>query len=53
MSRLWAGIHYRTDIVSGLKLGRDVAGAVIKRATEDGSGPAPTLAAMACDVNSD
>ena len=37
MSRLWAGIHYRSDIVTGLKLGRDVAGEVIKRAMTDGS----------------
>lgn len=42
-SRLWAGIHYRTDIAVGLKLGRDVAGEVIKRAMADGSGTsAPT-----------
>lgn len=53
MSRLWAGIHYRTDIVVGLKLGRDVAAAVIKRASDDGSGPVPTLASVACDSNSD
>ncbi|HEX6351310.1 MAG TPA: phosphatase PAP2 family protein [Candidatus Dormibacteraeota bacterium] len=42
-SRLWAGIHYPTDIAVGLKLGRDVAGEVIKRAMADGSGTsAPT-----------
>jgi membrane-associated phospholipid phosphatase len=38
ISRLWAGIHYRTDIVSGLKLGRQVAAAVIEAAAGDGSG---------------
>jgi hypothetical protein len=43
MSRLWAGIHYRTDIVAGLALGRQVAGKAINRAKEDGSGPVPTL----------
>ena len=43
MSRLWAGIHYRTDITVGLALGRQVAGKVINRAKEDGSGPVPTL----------
>ncbi|HSS94729.1 MAG TPA: phosphatase PAP2 family protein [Candidatus Dormibacteraeota bacterium] len=37
VSRLWAGIHYRTDIDAGLKLGRDAAGEVIKRAQTDGS----------------
>jgi hypothetical protein len=42
-SRLWAGIHYQTDIDSGLKLGRDVVGEVIKRANADGSAaPAST-----------
>jgi len=37
MSRLWAGIHYRSDIVAGLALGRSVAGVVIERAKSDGS----------------
>jgi membrane-associated phospholipid phosphatase len=46
MSRLWAGIHYRTDIVVGLQLGRDVAAKVINRAMADGSGPVPTLTSM-------
>lgn len=31
-SRLWAGIHFRSDIEVGLKLGRTVAKAVIERA---------------------
>lgn len=39
-SRLWAGIHYRTDIEVGRTLGRKVAGVVIERAKQDGSGPA-------------
>jgi membrane-associated phospholipid phosphatase len=52
MSRLWAGIHYRTDIVVGLQLGRQVAAQVINRANADGSGPAPTLASTngECDT---
>jgi membrane-associated phospholipid phosphatase len=45
LSRLWAGIHYRTDIVAGLKLGRDVAAAIIEAAANDGSGD--TVAASA------
>lgn len=36
-SRIWAGIHYRSDIVAGLELGRRVAGAVIEWAKTDGS----------------
>ena len=36
-SRLWAGIHYRSDIESGLALGRSVAGVVIERARGDGA----------------
>lgn len=31
-SRLWAGIHFRSDIEAGLKLGRSVATLVIERA---------------------
>jgi membrane-associated phospholipid phosphatase len=38
LSRLWAGIHYPKDIETGLKLGRDVAAAVIEVAKNDGSG---------------
>jgi hypothetical protein len=37
MSRMWAGIHYRSDIEVGLKLGRQVADLVIERARQDGS----------------
>jgi hypothetical protein len=36
-SRIWAGIHYRTDVVAGFGLARKVAGAVIRRARTDGS----------------
>ncbi len=36
-SRITAGIHFKSDAVSGLKLGQDVAGAVIERAKADGA----------------
>lgn len=36
-SRIWAGIHYRSDVVAGFELARKVAGAVIQRARMDGS----------------
>ena len=36
-SRLWAGIHYRSDIEAGLELGRQVALAVLERAKHDGA----------------
>jgi hypothetical protein len=36
-SRLWAGIHFRSDIDVGLALGRSVADLVIQRARADGS----------------
>jgi hypothetical protein len=36
-SRLWAGIHFRSDLVAGHQLGSDVAGAVIAYAEADGS----------------
>jgi hypothetical protein len=35
-SRLWAGIHFRSDIDTGLALGRAVANLVIDRAKKDG-----------------
>lgn len=38
MSRMWAGIHYRSDIEAGLKLGRQVADLVIEWAKADGAG---------------
>jgi hypothetical protein len=37
ISRLWAGIHFRSDIDTGLKLGRAVADLVVQRAERDGS----------------
>jgi membrane-associated phospholipid phosphatase len=36
-SRIWAGIHFRSDIEAGLSLGRAVAEKVIERARNDGS----------------
>jgi membrane-associated phospholipid phosphatase len=36
-SRIWAGIHYRSDTDAGLALGRAVAGLVIDRVKNDGS----------------
>jgi hypothetical protein len=36
-SRIWAGIHFRTDVVTGLALGRRVAQKVIERAQSDGA----------------
>jgi PAP2 superfamily protein len=35
-SRIWAGIHYRSDVVTGLALGRAVAQKVIDVARRDG-----------------
>jgi membrane-associated phospholipid phosphatase len=36
-SRIWAGIHYRSDIVAGAALGQSVADKVINQARKDGS----------------
>jgi membrane-associated phospholipid phosphatase len=36
-SRLWAGIHFRSDITSGWEIGRQVGDAVVARAKADGS----------------
>ena len=36
-SRVWAGIHYHSDIIAGAALGHAVAGKVIARARQDGS----------------
>jgi len=36
-SRLWAGIHFPSDIAAGLALGRSVAQLVVERAKQDGS----------------
>jgi hypothetical protein len=35
-SRLWAGIHFRSDLVAGRALGRRVAERVIQRGRIDG-----------------
>jgi membrane-associated phospholipid phosphatase len=37
MSRIWAGIHFRSDVEVGLALGRAVAQQVIDRVKNDGS----------------
>jgi membrane-associated phospholipid phosphatase len=37
MSRMWAGIHYRSDIDAGLTLGRAVSDRVLQRASTDGA----------------
>jgi membrane-associated phospholipid phosphatase len=37
-SRLMAGVQYRSDVVAGLELGRQIAALVIERARNDGSG---------------
>ena len=36
-SRIWAGIHFRSDIDAGLALSKQVAGLIIERAKSDGS----------------
>lgn len=36
-SRLWAGIHFRSDIEVGRELGHIVAGVVVDRASQDGA----------------
>jgi membrane-associated phospholipid phosphatase len=36
-SRLWSGIHFRSDITAGLELAQKVTQAVIQRAQQDGS----------------
>jgi membrane-associated phospholipid phosphatase len=35
-SRLWAGIHFRSDLTSGWEIGRRVGEAVVERAKRDG-----------------
>jgi membrane-associated phospholipid phosphatase len=42
MSRMWAGIHFRSDIDAGLSLGRAVATRVLDRARTDGAQAPPT-----------
>jgi hypothetical protein len=36
-SRIWAGIHFRTDIESGYEMGRRVAALAVDRARRDGA----------------
>ena len=36
-SRLWAGIHFRSDIEAGLQIGRAVGQKVVEWAKSDGS----------------
>jgi PAP2 superfamily len=36
-SRIWAGIHFRSDVEAGWELGRRVGAAVIERAQHDGA----------------
>jgi hypothetical protein len=36
-SRIWAGIHFRSDVEAGWELGRRVGAVVIERATHDGA----------------
>lgn len=36
-SRLWAGIHFRSDITAGNEIGRQVGEAVVARAKADGA----------------
>src|SRR5665811_615521 len=36
-SRLWAGIHFRSDIEAGRELGRNVGTGVVERARQDGA----------------
>jgi membrane-associated phospholipid phosphatase len=37
MSRLWGGVHWRIDVIQGLKMGHEVAGLVVARARSDGA----------------
>jgi membrane-associated phospholipid phosphatase len=36
-SRIWAGVHFRSDVEAGFELGDDVADAVIAHALSDGA----------------
>jgi hypothetical protein len=36
-SRMWAGIHFRSDIVAGVTLGKNVSQKLIERAKTDGA----------------
>ena len=35
-SRIWAGLHFRSDLDAGIQIGRDVANAVLERAQIEG-----------------
>ena len=37
-SRLWGGIHWRSDNEKGIEVGRKVGGLVVERAKADGGG---------------
>lgn len=36
-SRIWAGIHFRSDITAGYEIGRKVGAAIVERARRDGT----------------
>ena len=36
-SKLWSGIHFRSDIEAGLAIGRKIGDLVMERAASDGS----------------
>jgi len=36
-SRIWAGIHYRSDVTAGLAVGRKVGDLVLEHASQDGA----------------
>jgi hypothetical protein len=36
-SRIWSGIHFRSDVESGYEMGRRVAALVVDRARRDGA----------------
>jgi membrane-associated phospholipid phosphatase len=38
LSRVWAGVHYRFDVLAGEELGRKVGETVVERARGDGAG---------------
>jgi hypothetical protein len=37
-SRLWSGIHFRSDLDAGLEIGRKLGDLILQRAAQDGSG---------------
>jgi hypothetical protein len=49
-SRLWSGIHYRSDIDVGLAMGRQIGEMVIERAAKDGSPSASRAGRSAAGV---